>query len=44
MYLMHHTVCSGMDCAEDQVSLPEQAEHTEENPGSLPGEGGEEEL
>lgn len=33
-----------MDRAEDQMSLSEQAEHLEENPGPLPGEGGEEEC
>lgn len=32
-----------MDCPEDEISLPEQVEHSEENPGPLPGEGGEEE-
>lgn len=37
-------VWSGVDCAEDQISLPEQVEHSEENPGTLSGEGGEEEC
>lgn len=34
---------SGMDHAEDQISLPEQVKHSEEVSGPLPGEGGEEE-